>query len=121
MGRHRAYFVSTLTGAITAVLLNLILPPVFGVAGACLAFVLAEFGVALCAFLLCPPNVRAAARTPFLNLSFSASLVMGVILWFVRPVHMHPLLFIGLGCAVYILSWALFGRRVLKKEFEAFV
>jgi O-antigen/teichoic acid export membrane protein len=121
MGRHRAYFVSTLTGAITAVLLNLILPPVFGVAGACVAFVLAEFGVALCAFLLCPPKVRAAARTPLLNLSIFASLSMGAVLWLARPVRMQPLLLIGLGCATYVLCWAIFGRRLLKKEFAVFV
>ena len=121
MGRHRAYFVSTLTGAITAVLLNLTLPPLFGVAGACVAFVLAEVGVALCAFLLCPPKVRAAARTPLLNLSIFASLSMGAVLWFARPVRMHPLLLIGLGCAIYVLCWAILGRRLLKKEFEVFV
>jgi O-antigen/teichoic acid export membrane protein len=120
MGRHQAYFISTLTGAITAVLLNLILPPLFGVAGACVAFVLAEFGVALCAFLLCPPKVRAAARTPFLNLSIFASLMMGAILWYARPRHMHPLLLVALGCGVYAIIWAAVGRNLLKKEVEGF-
>jgi hypothetical protein len=85
------------------------------------AFVLAEFGVALCAFLLCPPKVRAAARTPLLNLSIFASLSMGAVLWLARPVRMQPLLLIGLGCATYVLCWAIFGRRLLKKEFAVFV
>ena len=118
MGRHRAYFVSTLAGAVTAVVLCLILPPLVGIAGACLAFVLGEFAVALCAFLLCPPQVRAAARTPLLSVAVIASLIMGTVLWFALPGHMHPLVLIGLGCAVYAISWAGIGRSVLKREVE---
>ncbi len=116
LGRHRAFFVSTLTGAVTAVVLNLVLPPVFGVVGACVALVSGELGVALCAFLLCPREVRAAAKTPVLNLSVIASLLMGVVLRIALPRHMPPLLFIGLGCAVYVITWAILGRNLLKKE-----
>ncbi len=118
MGRHRAFFVSTLTGAVTAVVLNLILPPLLGVIGACVALVLGEFGVALCAFLLCPPEVRAAAKTPLLNVSVIASLLMGVALWIALPRHMHPLVLIGLGCAVYVIAWAVAGRSQLRSAFE---
>lgn len=118
MGRHRAFFVSTLTGAVTAVVLNLILPPLFGVIGACVALVLGEFAVALCAFLLCPPEVRAAAKTPLLNVSVIASLLMGVVLWIALPRHMHPLVLIGLGCAVYAITWAVVGRNRLRSAFE---
>jgi polysaccharide transporter, PST family len=121
MGRHRAYFVSTLTGAVTAVVLNLILPPFFGVTGACVALVLGEFGAALCAFLLCPPEVRAAAKTSLLNLSVLSSLLMGLALWIALPRHMHPLALICLGSAVYAISWALLGRRQLRTEFEGLV
>jgi PST family polysaccharide transporter len=120
MGRHRAYFVSTLVGAVSAVVLCLILPPLFGIAGACVAFVLGEFGVALCAFLLCPPQVRAAAKTPLLSVAVIASLIMGAVLWFVLPKHLPPLVLIGVGCAVYAISWAVIGRNLLKREVEAF-
>jgi O-antigen/teichoic acid export membrane protein len=118
MGRHRAYLVSTLVGAVTAVVLNLILPPWLGIAGACVAFVLGEFGVALCAFLLCPPEVRAAAKTPLLNLAVIASLLMGAVLWVALPRHLPPLLLVGLGCAVYAVTWASVGRNLLKSEVE---
>jgi PST family polysaccharide transporter len=120
MGRHRAYFISTLVGAISAVVLCLTLPPLFGIAGACVAFVLGEVGVALCAFLLCPPEVRAAAMTPLLGFSLIASLTMGAALWFALPRHLHPLALIGLGCAVYGIVWAGFGRNLLKREVEGF-
>ena len=118
MGRHRAYFVSTLAGAITAVVLNLILPPLFGIAGACVAFVLGEVGVALCAFLLCPPQVRAAAKTPLLSVAVIASLFMGAVLWAAIPKHLPPLVLIGLGCAVYAIGWASIGRNLLRREVE---
>ena len=121
MGRHRAYFISTLAGAATAVVLNLILPPWFGINGACVAFVLGELGVALCAFLLCPPQVRAAAKTPLLTVAVIASLLMGAALWLALPRHLPPLLLIGLGCAVYAISWAAIGRNLLKRESEGIV
>lgn len=120
MGRHRAYFLSTLAGAVTAVVLNLILPPLFGIAGACVAFVLGEVGVALCAFLLCPPEVRAAAMSPLLRVAVICSLFMGAVLWVALPKHFPPLVLIGLGCAAYATSWAVIGRRLLKREVEGF-
>ncbi len=116
MGRHRAYFVSTAVGAVSAILLYLILPPFFGIVGACVAFVLGEVGVALCAFMLCPPQVRSAARTPILWTALTASLLMGAVLWIALPRHMPPLLLVGLGCVVYVIIWAVVGRNVLKKE-----
>jgi O-antigen/teichoic acid export membrane protein len=118
MGRHRDYFVSTLVGAVSAVILYLTLPPLFGIAGACVAFVLGEFGVALCAFLLCPPEVRAAAKTPLLGVAVIASLFMGFALWVALPRHLPPLLLIGAGCAVYAIAWAGIGRHLLKREVD---
>ncbi|MGA8538887.1 MAG: oligosaccharide flippase family protein [Terriglobales bacterium] len=120
MGRHREYFVSTLAGAITAVVLWLILPPLFGIAGACVAFVLGEFGVAFCAFLFCPPQVRAAANSPLLGVAVIASLVMGTALWLALPRHLSPLALIGLGCVVYAIAWAAIGRNLLKREVDGF-
>ena len=120
MGRHHDYFLSTLTGAITAVVLYLVLPPLFGISGACVAFVLGEFGVALFAFLRCPPEVRAAAKTPLLTLAVISSLLMGAVLWVVVPRHLPPLVLVGVGCAVYVISWATVGRNLLKREVEGF-
>jgi hypothetical protein len=120
MGRYRAYFISTLVGAVGAVVLALTLPPLFGIAGACVAFVLGEGGVALCAFLLCPPEVRAAARSPLMGVAVIASLFMAAALWFAIPRHLPPLVLIGLGCVVYAVSWAGLGRNLLKREVEGF-
>jgi PST family polysaccharide transporter len=120
MGRHRAYFLATLAGAVTAVVFNLILPPWFGIAGACVAFVLGEVGVALCAFLLCPPEVRAAAMSPLLRVAVICSLFMGAVLWVALPRHLPPLVLIGLGCGAYAISWAGIGRNLLKREVEGF-
>jgi polysaccharide transporter, PST family len=118
MGRHRAYFVATLAGAVTAVCLNLMLPPLFGLSGACVALVLGEFGVALCAYLLCPPEVRSAAKTPLLKISVIASLLMGVVLWVALPRAMPAPVLVGLGCAVYAIVWGAIGRHRLRSEFE---
>jgi O-antigen/teichoic acid export membrane protein len=120
MGRHRDYLFSTLAGAITAVVLCLILPPLFGVAGACIAYVLGEFAVALYAFLRCPPEVRSGANTPLLAFALIASLVMGTVLWFLLPKHLPALVLVGLGCAVYAIAWAAVGRNLLKREIEGF-
>ncbi|HLX85540.1 MAG TPA: oligosaccharide flippase family protein [Terriglobales bacterium] len=120
-GRHRAYFVSTLCGAITAVVLSLILPPLFGISGACLAYVLGEVGVALCAFLLCPPEVRAAVKTPLFGVAVIASLLMAAAIRLAMPWHFPPLVLIGLGCLVYAVSWAGLGRNLLRREVESFV
>jgi PST family polysaccharide transporter len=118
LGRHRAYFISTLAGAVCAVLLSLMLPPLFGIPGACVAFALSEAGVAFCAFLFSPPEVRAGARTPLLGASIGASLIMAAALWIALPWHLHPLALIALGCAVYGISWAVFGLGILRREME---
>jgi O-antigen/teichoic acid export membrane protein len=119
LGRHQDYFLSTLIGAVTAVILYLVLPLLFGIAGACVAFVLGEFGVALFAFLRCPPEVRAAAKTPLITFAVIASLVMGAVLWVALPRHLPPLILVGLGCAVYTICWAAAGRSLLKREVES--
>jgi O-antigen/teichoic acid export membrane protein len=118
MGRHRAYFVSTLAGAVTAVCLYFTLPLFFGVAGACVAFVVGEFAVALCAYLLCPPEVRAAAKTPVLGVAIAASVVMWAGLWVALPRHLPPLVLVGLGCFIYAVTWAGIGRNLLKREIQ---
>lgn len=118
IGHHRAYLLSTLAGAVTAVVLCLALPPLFGVPGACVAFVLGELGVAVCAFYFCPPEVRGAAKTPLLNLAVIGSLLMGLALWIMLPRHLPPLALVGFGCGVYAIVWAGGGRGLLKREAE---
>ncbi len=120
MGRHRAYLISTIAGAVTAVVLCLVLPPWFGIDGACAAYVLGEFGVALCAFLLAPRELWTAAKSPLIGLATISSLLMGIILWFALPRHLPPLTLVGLGCAVYVASWAALGRDLLKREVAGF-
>jgi polysaccharide transporter, PST family len=120
MGRHRDYFVSTLVGAVTAVVLCVVLPPLFGIAGACVAYLLGEFGVALYALLHCPPEVRTAARTPLLSFALIASLLMGVVLWVALPKHLPTLALVGLGSAVYVICWVGLGRNLMRRELEGF-
>jgi polysaccharide transporter, PST family len=117
-GRHRAYLISTVVGAGTAVVLNLTLPPLLGITGACIAFVLGEVGVALYAFLRCPPEVQDAAKTPLLKFALAASALMGTALWIALPRHLPPLVLVGLGCAIYGICWASFGRGLIKREIE---
>jgi polysaccharide transporter, PST family len=120
MGRHRSYLISTFVGAVTAVVLCLVLPRLFGINGACVAFVFGELGVALYAFFVCPPQVRVAAKTPLLKTAVIASLLMGAVLWMALPKHLPPLALIALGCAVYAIGWAIMGRRLLQKEVAVF-
>jgi hypothetical protein len=75
-------------------------------------------GVAVCAYLLCPPEVRAAALTPVFAFACFASLIMGAVLWAALPRHLHPLVVVGLGGAIYMLIWAAAGRNLLKRETE---
>ena len=115
-GRHRAYFLSTFVGAMTAVALYSVLPPFFGIAGACVAFVMGEVGVAVSAYLSCPPNVQAAAKTPLLGIAVIASLVMAVALRVTVKVHFPPWAVVGTGCIVYLISWGGIGHNLLRKE-----
>lgn len=115
-GRHRAYLLSTLVGAVTAIALYAVLPPFFGIAGACVAFVLGELGVAVSAFLLCPPSVRAAANTPLLGTAMIASLVMAAALCVSLHIHLPPWGVVAMGCAVYFVSCGSIGHKLLKKE-----
>jgi PST family polysaccharide transporter len=116
MGRHRDYFISTCVGAVATVVLCLVLPPFLGIAGACIAYVLGEFAVAIYAFWRCPPEVRIAANTPLLNFAVVASLFMAGGLWITLPKHLPPLALVGIGCAIYLIAWAAFGRNLLKRE-----
>jgi hypothetical protein len=64
--------------------------------------------------------VRAAAKTSLLSFAVIASLLMGVALRIALSKHLPPLVLVGLGCAVYLISWASVGRNLLKKEVEGF-
>ena len=79
-------------------------------------FVFGEMGVALCAFLLCSPEVRVAANSPLAFLSVGASRVMAVALRAWLPRHPPPLELVAGGCAIYGLTCGLLGRTLLRKE-----
>jgi hypothetical protein len=45
-----------------------------------------------------------------------ASLFMAGGLWITLPKHLPPLALVGIGCAIYLIAWAAFGRNLLKRE-----
>lgn len=118
LGRHRAYLLSTATGALTTVALNLVLPPFFGIVGACLAFVLGEAGVAVSAYFLSPLEVREVCRTPVIGVAIGGSLMMGIALAMLQQKHLHPLVVIGIGLSVYLLACAWMGQDQIRREFQ---
>lgn len=115
-GRHRAYLLSTSAGAVVAVGLSLVLTPLCGIIGACVAYVMGEAAVAAYAFWRCPREVKIAARTPFMGVSMIASAIMAGGLWVAVSEHLHPWVVIALGCAIYLLSWIGIGRNLIKRE-----
>ena len=117
-GRHRAYFVSTAVGAVSALFLYAVLPPFFGIAGSCAAFVLGELGVAVSAFLFCPRPVRAALKTPLLGIALIASLIMAAALHASFRIHLPPWGLIGVGCVAYAISCGTIGSSLLKQELK---
>jgi hypothetical protein len=39
-------------------------------------------------------------------------------LWIALPRHLPPLVLVGLGCFIYVITWAGIGRNLLKREIE---
>ena len=118
MGRYRAYLVSTTAGAVSGVALYLALTPLFGVVGACLAFVLGEAAVAITAYSLSPPEIRRASRTPAIPIAAVASFLMAVaVLLAQRKIHSLPV--VALGIVVYLISCLIIGKNWIKSEFQA--
>jgi len=117
LGRHRACLASASVGALVAVSLSLILVRVFGLTGACVAFVLGELAVGVTAYLLIPRDLRDLWRNPFIAIAgFSSVLMVGAVR-IVNASTSRPLLVVGAGAAVYIIAAGLLGRKVLREQF----
>jgi O-antigen/teichoic acid export membrane protein len=117
LGKHRAYLASGTAGAITAVLLSLILVRFFGLTGSCVAFVLPEVAVGATAYLLMPSDLRDLWKNPIIAVAALASLLMLVVLRVTTSYTSRPLPVVMVGAAVYLLAAALMGRKLLIEQF----
>jgi O-antigen/teichoic acid export membrane protein len=117
LGDYRSYLISTTTGAVAALLLYLVLVPLMGLRGACLAFVAGELAVAVSAYRLSPPAAREVWTHPLLYAVAGAAAVMGMIVGvashFLRPVPATIL-----AGVVYLLICGLLARRRIVQEFR---
>lgn len=118
MGRHRAYLVSTAGGAVVGVVLYLLLTPMLGLAGAGLAFVLAEVAVAAIAYSLLPRVLRDLWKNPMIAVALLASLLMVAAVRLVASYDSQVLIVISAGAFVYILSCGWFVRKWLLDQLE---
>jgi O-antigen/teichoic acid export membrane protein len=117
LGRHRAYLTSATVGALVAVLLSLILVQAFGLVGACVAFVLAEFAVGTTAYLLMPHDLRDLWKNPIIAVAgFSALLMLGAVR-LANSYTSRPLLVVAVGAVVYLIASTVLGRKLLIGQF----
>lgn len=113
MGRHRAYLASTGGGALAGVLLYLVLIPTMGLAGAGLAYILAEFVVALIAYVLLPRELRDLWRSPMVGYISLASIAMGIAIRVVNAYVSEAPIVISVGAFVYLILCYWFSRKWL--------
>jgi len=116
MGRHRAYLASTGGGAIAGMLLYLVLIPTMGLAGAGLAFILAELFVALIAYVLLPRELRSLWRSPMVGYISLSSIVMGFAVRTVNTYVSEPVIVIFVGAFVYLSLCYWFSRKWLIEQ-----
>lgn len=117
LGRHRAYMASATAGAVTAVLLSLILVRVLGLTGVCIAYVLGEVAVGATAFVLIPRELRDLWKNPIIAVAgFSAALMVAAVR-LTNSYTSRPLLVVGVGVAVYTIALALLGGKPLIEQF----
>lgn len=117
LGRHRACLASATAGAVVAIALSLTLIRTFGLTGACIAFVLGEFAVAITAYALIPRDLKDFWRNPFIAVAgFSALLMVGAVR-IANSYTSRPLLVVGVGAATYLITAALLGRKMLIEQF----
>ncbi|HVI08333.1 MAG TPA: oligosaccharide flippase family protein [Candidatus Binatia bacterium] len=117
LGRHRACLQAATAGAIVAVVLSLTLVQVFGLTGACIAFVAAEFAVAFTAYCLIPPELRDLWKNPMVAVAAFAAVVMSIAVRLVNSYTSRPLLVVTAGLIVYAIVSALLGRKFLMQQF----
>ncbi len=119
MGRHRAYLASGTVGAASAILLSLTLVNLLGLLGVCVAFVVAEFAVALTAYLLMPHELQDLWKNRIIAVSVFSSLLMVVAVRLANSFSSRPLLVVTVGVAVYGTVSIVLGRKSLAAQFGA--
>jgi O-antigen/teichoic acid export membrane protein len=117
MGKYRAYFVSASVGALTAVLLALVLVPTAGLAGACIAFTLAEGAVALAAYCQLPHDLRDLWKNSIVVVAGASALLMCAAVRLANSYSSRPLLVVATGAIVYLISAGIMGRKRLVQQF----
>ena len=117
LGRHRAYLASATAGAVAAVFLFLMLVPALGLAGACMAFVLAELAVGVSAYLLVPRDLRDLWKNPIIAVAGVSTFFMAAAVRLANSYSSRPLLVVAAGAAVYIIASGLMGRKSLLQQF----
>jgi PST family polysaccharide transporter len=117
LGRYRAYLISAAAGAIVAVVCGLLLTRVFGLPGACLAFVFGELAVAIAAGWQIPRELREEWKNPFIAVATVAALLMVAGVLLVNRYTARPLLVVASGAASYGIAAAVLGRKILTEQF----
>lgn len=117
LGRHRAFLASAAVGALAAIMLSLTLVHAFGLAGVCVAFVLAELAVAISAYWLIPHDLKDLWKNPMIAVAgFSGVLMMAV----VRVVNLYnarPWVVVAAGATAYLIASVVLGRKWLIQQF----
>ena len=117
MGRHRAYLASGTVGAVVAVVLSLTLVHILGLLGVCVAFVAAEFAVALTAYALMPRDLHDLWKNRIIPVSAFSSLLMVVAVRLANFYSSQPLLVVAVGITVYGAASIALGRKSLAQQF----
>ncbi len=120
MGRHRACLSATAGGALSGVLLYLLLIPSFGLKGAAVAFVLAELIVALIGFGFLPSSLRQLWKSPVIAYAFASGCLMVIAVRIGGAYDLRlPVLIVG-GACVYLATCAWFVRKWLYAQQKRF-
>lgn len=116
LGRHRAYFASGAAGAAAAILLYLILVPLLGLTGACIAFVLSEIAVGVTAYLLIPRELQDLWKNPIIAIAAFSGLLMVAAVKLGNAYTSRPLVVVALGAVVYIIVFVPIARKTLLQQ-----
>jgi O-antigen/teichoic acid export membrane protein len=119
MGRHRAYLASGTAGAFVAIVLSLTLVHILGLLGVCVAFVAAEFAVALTAYGLMPHDLHDLWKNRIIPIAAFSSLLMVGAVRLANAYSSQPLLVVAVGVAVYGMASIALGRKSLAQQFGA--
>jgi PST family polysaccharide transporter len=117
LGKYRSYMTSSAVGALVAVLSSLILVRVLGLAGVCIAFILAEIAVGASAYLLIPRSLRDFWKNPFIAVAGASGLLMIGAVRVMNSYSSRPVLIVPAGAVVYLIALAILGRKILIEQF----